>query len=314
MIHNNRHIGWTNNMPSIVPYITSLSGYISIYQYQSIITIFGNNFRSFSIVRFGTFSLPIVFLNSNQISFYVPSSTPAGSYTVQVFNDSVGSNYVNFDITSISGPTGAPGPIGPTGAPGGVTGPQGATGATELYWGFTGGNNTALYNTNPGGELLLNSSISLYGGTKNIYTNMSYNRLGYSYTSLFGNTGVVVPSDNSGYTNAGQLIISEYGVYMITCQCNIICNDQNATITKIDIVISKNKDDGVPLTPYGFRYYSTSSINVTDPLICSTTLSGVFTVNYGLEDNDNGFPIYVNATSRGSSVYLNGGISATRIA
>ena len=403
----NRCVGWTNNIPSLAPHIDSLSGYISIYQYQTIITIFGYNFRSYSIVRFGIYSLSIQFLNANQISFYVPSSAVAGTYTVQVFNDSVGSNVVTFDIASISGPTGTKGPtgnIGPTGAPGGVTGaqgvqgvtgiqgttgPQGATGirgvtgaqgvqgvtgiqgttgvqgatgpqgstgvqgvtgpqgASNSYWGLTGGN-TALYNTNQGGALLLNSSISLYGGTTGIYTDMSYNRLGYSYTNLFGgtgNNGVEVGGQGTSnasnlYINAGQLIIGDYGVYMITCQCNIICNEDNGTIIDSeDIIISTNPggvsgsgntQGGVPLTPYGFRYFTEAndSVNVTG-LRYSTTLSGVLTVNSGLTgtgsvgDTGYGLPIYINSTCPSSNsspfvppanVYLNGGISATRIA
>jgi len=191
--------------------------------------------------------------------------------------------------------------------------------------------------------LLLNSSISLYGGSTGIYTNMSYNRLGYSYSSLYGGTGITgvgVGGNNTSnsttqYINAGQLIIGDYGVYMITCQCNIICNDNISTvIDSEDIIISANEGGigntgntagGVPLTPFGFRYFTKANDSVTDTgLQYSTTLSGVFTVNSGLTGTVGttgyGLPIYINATCPTSGsvtpapVYINGGISATRIA
>jgi hypothetical protein len=127
-----RCIGWSNSLPSLAPTITSLSAYLSIFNYQSIITIFGTNFRTYSIVRFGTYSLPISFFNTNQISFYVPQNAAPGIYSVQVVNDTFASNSVSFDITNINGPqgsTGATGAIGPQGLPGGDTGATGATGS-----------------------------------------------------------------------------------------------------------------------------------------------------------------------------------------
>lgn len=128
-----RCIGWSNSLPSLAPTITSLSAYLSIFNYQSIITIFGTNFRTYSLVRFGTYSLPISFFSTNQISFYVPQNAAPGIYSVQVVNDTFASNSVSFDITNINGPQGAVGPqgaIGPQGSPGGVTGATGVTGPT----------------------------------------------------------------------------------------------------------------------------------------------------------------------------------------
>ena len=125
-----RCVGWSDTLPSLAPIITSLSSYLSISGYQSIVTVFGSNFRSYSIVRFGTYSLSVSFFNSNQISFYIPQNASPGIYNVQVVNDTVGSNLVLFDITSISGPTGPTGAPGPTGSPGGVTGATGSPGST----------------------------------------------------------------------------------------------------------------------------------------------------------------------------------------
>jgi hypothetical protein len=153
----NRCVGWSNNPPLVGPYIASLSGYLSIYGYTSIITIFGNNFRSYSVVKFGPYVPTTQFLNSSQISFYVPTTAPAGTYSVQVFNDTFGSNVVTFDITNINGPTGSTGAQGstgstgskgPTGSPGGITGATGVTGPTgpQGSMGYPGGSGLFLYN------------------------------------------------------------------------------------------------------------------------------------------------------------------------
>ena len=131
-----RCAGWSDSLPSLAPTITSLSSYLSLYGYQSIITIFGTNFRTYSLVRFGTYSLSVSFFNTNQISFYVPQSAQPGTYSVQVVNDTIPSNSVSLDITNINGPqgatgaTGAPGPPGPSGGATGSTGPPGPTGPT----------------------------------------------------------------------------------------------------------------------------------------------------------------------------------------
>ena len=138
-----RCVGWSDTLSSLAPTISSLSSYLSLYGYQSIVTIFGTNFRSYSLVRFGTYSLSVSFFNTNQISFYVPQNASPGTYSVQVVNETVGSNFVLFDISNINGPTGPTGPKGPQGNPGGDTGPTGATGPRgptgTSNWSFTSG-------------------------------------------------------------------------------------------------------------------------------------------------------------------------------
>jgi len=132
-----RCVGWSDTLPSLAPTISSLSSYLSLYGYQSIVTIFGTNFRSYSIVRFGTYSLSVSFFNTNQISFYVPQNASPGTYSVQVVNDTVSSNFVLFDISNINGPTGPP---GPSGGVTGATGPPGPTGATgPSNWVYSSG-------------------------------------------------------------------------------------------------------------------------------------------------------------------------------
>jgi hypothetical protein len=124
-----RCVGWSNNLPSVAPTITSLSSYQSLFGYQAIVTIFGTNFRTYSLVVFGSYVLPISFFSTNQISFFVPQGAPPGTYSVQVKNEEAISNIEPFNISNISGPQGNTGAQGNTGPPGG---PQGSTGATGI--------------------------------------------------------------------------------------------------------------------------------------------------------------------------------------
>jgi hypothetical protein len=158
-----RCVGWSDTLPSLAPTISSLSSYLSLYGYQSIVTIFGTNFRSYSLVRFGTYSLSVSFFNTNQISFYVPQNASPGTYSVQVVNDTVSSNFVLFDISNINGPTGPTGPTGPPGPSGGVTGATGPPGPT----GATGPSNWILSQGIPG---TLTPDLSLNSGNNIIVT------------------------------------------------------------------------------------------------------------------------------------------------
>jgi len=151
-----RCVGWSNNLPSVAPTITSLSSYQSLFGYQAIVTIFGTNFRTYSLVVFGSYVLPISFFSTNQISFYVPQGAPPGKYSVQVKNEEAISNTEYLEISNISGPQGQTGPQGAQGPSGGATGatgatgpigPQGATGFS--YWGLTGSNTLTLTPINP---------------------------------------------------------------------------------------------------------------------------------------------------------------------
>ena len=96
--------GWRD--PSSVfagPTIISLSSYYSPAGSTSLVVVLGANFYSYSIVRFGTFTPTVYFINSGQLQFYVPSSLFPGTYPVQVFNGAVGSNIVNYTIDNSSG-------------------------------------------------------------------------------------------------------------------------------------------------------------------------------------------------------------------
>jgi len=122
--YNNKCQGWVN--PSYLlfgPQITSLSGYQSPAGSSTLVSINGTNFYSYSSISFGTFNPTVYFINSNLLQFYVPSTLNYGTFPVQVFNGSVGSNIVNYTIDTASG-----------------------------YWMInSGGNTNTISNTNPNG-------------------------------------------------------------------------------------------------------------------------------------------------------------------
>jgi hypothetical protein len=102
--YNNKCQGWTN--PSSIafgPQIVSLSSYYSPAGSTTLVSISGSYFFSYSTVSFGTYQPTTYFINSTIIQFYVPYTLNAGTYSVQVFNGSVGSNIVSYTIDNASG-------------------------------------------------------------------------------------------------------------------------------------------------------------------------------------------------------------------
>jgi hypothetical protein len=102
--YNNRCQGWTN--PSSIvfgPEITVLSSYQSPAGSNTVVSISGTNFYSYSTILFGTFTPTVYFINSNILQFYVPNTLSSGTFPVQVFNGSVGSNIVTYTIDNASG-------------------------------------------------------------------------------------------------------------------------------------------------------------------------------------------------------------------
>jgi hypothetical protein len=102
--YNNRCKGWTN--PSSIlfgPEITVLSSYQSPAGSNTVVSISGTNFYSYSTISFGTFNPTVYFINSNILQFYVPNTLSSGTFPVQVFNGSVGSNIVTYTIDNASG-------------------------------------------------------------------------------------------------------------------------------------------------------------------------------------------------------------------
>jgi hypothetical protein len=101
---NSSCIGWNNpNNINLTPSIVSLSGYYSPAGSTTLLVIFGTNFRNFSRIQFGTYKPNTIFISSEQIQFYVPSSALAGTYPIQVFNDTLASNVVTYTLDNASG-------------------------------------------------------------------------------------------------------------------------------------------------------------------------------------------------------------------
>ena len=102
--YNNRCQGWTNPSNLIFgPQINSLSGYYSPAGSTTLVSISGQNFFSYSVVAFGTYNPTVYFINSNNLQFYVPPTLNSGTYPIQVFNGSIGSNIVTYTIDNASG-------------------------------------------------------------------------------------------------------------------------------------------------------------------------------------------------------------------
>jgi len=95
--------GWAppNNLYS--PTITYLSSIYSPANSNTLVAIFGTNFKLYSTIKFGTYTPTMIFINSQQIDFYMPSSALPGNYPVQVFNDTIGSNVIEYTIYNTPG-------------------------------------------------------------------------------------------------------------------------------------------------------------------------------------------------------------------
>ena len=117
-----------NSVPSLNPIITSLSSYVSTLGTSTAVAVKGLNFRSYSTVTFGTTTnIQTVFISSNQINFYVPSTYGIGTYPVQVFCGALPSNTVSFTVENNSG-----------------------------YWVQSGSSGNVVTNTNSGGVVIQN--------------------------------------------------------------------------------------------------------------------------------------------------------------
>jgi hypothetical protein len=97
--------GWSDpkGYPTLIPTIDYLTQYFSPAGSTTLVVIFGKNFRAFSKILFGVTNPPTIYISSNQIEFYVPTSLLPGSYPVQVFNDTLASNIKVYNIDNSSG-------------------------------------------------------------------------------------------------------------------------------------------------------------------------------------------------------------------
>jgi hypothetical protein len=89
--------------PHIIPKINKLSSYYSPAGATSLIVILGEHFNKFSIIKFGLTTPVVIFISSQQLEFYIPANTIPGNYPIQVINDNISSNIVNYNIDNSSG-------------------------------------------------------------------------------------------------------------------------------------------------------------------------------------------------------------------
>ena len=179
--YNNRCQGWTNPSNLVFgPQIGSLSSYYSPSGSTTLVTITGSYFFSYSSVSFGTTNPSIYFINSNNIQFYVPTTLSPGTYSVQVFNGSSGSNIVNYTIDN-----------------------------SYSYWVLNSNNTISNNNTN---GLTING---LVGQTLPITTNTSFGSLALNNSvtgtnnTVFGNNAAPLLTSGSRNTIVGNNVGSE---------------------------------------------------------------------------------------------------------
>jgi hypothetical protein len=96
--------GWaTPGTNYAVPVISYLSGTYSPAGATTLVAIFGTNFKLYSTIKFGSFTPTMIFISSQQIDFYVPTTANFGTYIVQVFNDIYPSNVVSYELDDAPG-------------------------------------------------------------------------------------------------------------------------------------------------------------------------------------------------------------------
>jgi hypothetical protein len=101
--YKNNCKGWSAPSNLFYPVISSLSSYYSPAGSTSLVSVNGSNFQAYSTVSFGIYSPTVYFVNSTLIQFYVPTTLNYGTYPIQVFNGSIPSNSVNYNIDNASG-------------------------------------------------------------------------------------------------------------------------------------------------------------------------------------------------------------------
>lgn len=170
---NNRCQGWVNPANLFFgPEIISLTAYQSPAGSNTVVSIVGANFFSYSAIRFGTFTPTVYFINSTLLSFYIPNTLYPGTYPVQVCNGSVCSNIVNYTIDMSSG-----------------------------YWMIdVGGNTNTISNTNPNGVQVswLSRGVSFTVNT----TSTQYNTPSNAYGIMDNQTWIICQGNgNDTYIN-----------------------------------------------------------------------------------------------------------------
>lgn len=170
--------GWSNpNVNYSNPTITYLSGTYSPAGATTLVAIFGTNFKLFSTIKFGTFTPTMIFISSQQIDFYVPTTATFGTYTVQVFNDTYASNVVTYELDNTPG-----------------------------YWNLSTIYSEAITNSNNAGldingEIRINNSEYSTGGIIQgnlIFNNNQIGGVSYNQSIIWDNTNCIITAYTSG--------------------------------------------------------------------------------------------------------------------
>lgn len=88
----------SSTYPLLQPYINSaLQNYNPRFK-LIVVTLYGYNFRDYSILTFGNNILPFIFISSTILYFYIPNTTPSGNYNITLQNDTYISNIISIYI------------------------------------------------------------------------------------------------------------------------------------------------------------------------------------------------------------------------
>lgn len=225
--------GYTNSLPIVAPYITGLSTTSSILGTTTVVTIFGDNFRNYSTVYFGTTLINnVTFFSSGQLSFYVPSVSTVGTYPIQVFNDTLGSNIVFFTVDNSVG----------------FWNQDPITGAIT--------NNNSSGGISVSGPLTVNSGIVL-NYQPSLITNNT--QLGYMITPT---TQSISTASGSFSTIVNNYVVPQ-GVWLLTGTTGISCDVPGQTISSTVLNIFRN--GSVIYQVYNSTTGSNTSIQVSTP-------------------------------------------------
>lgn len=202
--------GYANSLPIVAPIITGLSTTSSILGTTTVVTIFGENFRNYSTVYFGTTLINnVTYFSSGQLSFYVPSTATVGTYPIQVFNDTLASNIVFFTVDNSVG-----------------FWKQDSTGAIT--------NSNSIGGVSILGQLTVNSPIKLNYSPSAITTN----NIGYQFSLSF----LSYSNTSQGFKNMLNLTTIPTGVWLVTgtTGSNTIGIIPLSTISEIQLLCYKN--------------------------------------------------------------------------
>lgn len=227
--------GYANSLPIVAPFISGLSTTSSILGATTIVTIFGENFRNYSTVYFGTTLINnVTYFSSGQLSFYVPAIATVGTYPIQVFNDTLASNIVYFTIDNSVG----------------FWNQDPVTGAIT--------NNNTSGGVNINGQLTVNSPICL-NYSPPITTTCS---LGYQLPIIInGFSGA-----NSGtYNTIVNNFTPSNGIWLLT---GLTTCFSSSSISSFEVIINKVGS----LTPIYLGQHTNSGIS--DSLSYSLTITG----------------------------------------